>query len=144
VKNEPTLRGRGVESFRQAAKTDAFQPQVFDGFDQLLHRTRQPIELLHNQRVAAACEFESIMQGGPIRDRTRNLFGENPLAPCFGQCVALQGKILLDGRNARVADQHRLRHREIGGGWNCTPPRGLRCDGAVSTPWGPSEWPFSV
>jgi hypothetical protein len=41
------------------------------------------------------------MQSRPIRDRTRHLFGENPLAACFGQCVALQGKILLDGRNAQ-------------------------------------------
>ena len=27
------------------------------------------------------------MQSRPIRDRTRHLFGEDPLAPCFGQCA---------------------------------------------------------
>jgi hypothetical protein len=44
------------------------------------------------------------------------LFGENPLAACFGQHIALQGKILVGGRHARVTDQHRFRHAEIGGG----------------------------
>ena len=33
VKNQPALRGRGVEGFGQAAETDASHPQVFDGFD---------------------------------------------------------------------------------------------------------------
>ena len=49
------------------------------------------------------------MQSRAIRDRTRHLLGENPLTPCLGQRVALQGKILVDGRNPRVADQHRFR-----------------------------------
>jgi 8-oxo-dGTP pyrophosphatase MutT (NUDIX family) len=30
-------------------------------------------------------EFERVMQGGPIRNRTRHLLGENLFAPCFGQ-----------------------------------------------------------
>jgi hypothetical protein len=52
VKNQPSLRGRRVEGFGQAAKRDAAYPQVFDGFDQLLHRPRQSVELPYNQRVA--------------------------------------------------------------------------------------------
>jgi hypothetical protein len=54
------------------------------------------------------------MQGRPIRNRTAHLLGENPLASCFGQRVALQGEILVYGRNAGVADQHRFRREVIG------------------------------
>jgi hypothetical protein len=61
VKDQPPLRGRSVEGFGQAAKSDAPQPRGFDGFDQLLHRPGQPIELPHDQRVAAAREFERVM-----------------------------------------------------------------------------------
>ena len=39
---------------------------------------------------------------------------ENLCAPCFGQCVALQGKVLVYGRNASIADQHRFR-RDVAG-----------------------------
>src|ERR1700732_3323575 len=78
VKNQPTLRGRRVEGFVQPAKTDTFQPQFLDGFDQLLHRARQAIELPRNQRVAAAREFQRLAQGWSIRYRARQLLGENP------------------------------------------------------------------
>jgi hypothetical protein len=47
--------------------------------------------------VAAAREFEGVVQRGPIRDRARHLLGENLDAPGFGQRVALQGKVLVDG-----------------------------------------------
>jgi hypothetical protein len=47
-------------------------------------------------------------QSRAVCNRTRHLLGENLLAPCFGQCVALQGKVLVDGRNASIADQHRF------------------------------------
>jgi len=97
VKNEPPLRGRRIEGFRQTAKPDASHPQVLDGFDQLLHRSRQAIELPHDQRVAAAREFKRVVQGGPVSDRAGHLLGENLLAPSFGQCIALQGKVLVDG-----------------------------------------------
>src|ERR1700737_2289222 len=70
VKNQPPLRGCRVEGFGQTAKSDAPDPKVFDGFDHLLHRTRQSVELPHDQRVAVAREFEGVMQGGPIRSRT--------------------------------------------------------------------------
>jgi hypothetical protein len=36
-KTKPSLRGRRVEGFGQAAKPDAPYPQIFDAFDQLLH-----------------------------------------------------------------------------------------------------------
>ena len=58
VKNQPTLSGRRVERFGQTAKPNAPHPQVFDGFDQLLHRPRQTVELPHDQGVAAARESE--------------------------------------------------------------------------------------
>jgi hypothetical protein len=45
VKDKPTLRGRRVEGFGQAAKADTSQSQFLDGFDQLLHRARQAVEL---------------------------------------------------------------------------------------------------
>ncbi len=102
VKNQTPLRGRRVEGFGQTAKPDAPYPQGFDGFDQLLHRPRQAIELLHDQRVAAAREFERVMQGRAVGNRTRHLLGENLLAPCFGQRVALQGEILVNSRISRA------------------------------------------
>ena len=66
VENQPPLFGRRVEGFGQAAKPDASDPQIVDGFDQLLHRARQPIEFPDDQRVAAAREFEGIMQSRPV------------------------------------------------------------------------------
>jgi hypothetical protein len=54
------------------------------------------------------------MQGRAVGNRTRHLLGENLGAPCFGQGVALQGKVLVYGRNAGIADQHRFR-RDVGG-----------------------------
>ena len=114
VKDQPPLCGSRIESFGQAAKPDASHSQVLDGFDQLLHRTRQPIELPHDQRVAAAREFERVIQGRAIRNRPRHLLGENLLAPCFGQGVALQGKVLVYGRHTGIADQHRFRRNLAG------------------------------
>jgi hypothetical protein len=35
------------------------------------------------------------------------LLSENPRASRFGECVPLQGKILVNGRNAGVADQEK-------------------------------------
>jgi hypothetical protein len=49
------------------------------------------------------------MQGRAVCNRTRHLLGENLGAPCFGQRVALQGKVLVYGRHAGVAEQHRFR-----------------------------------
>jgi hypothetical protein len=80
---------------------------VFDCLYQLLHGSRQTVELPPNQRVAAAREFEGLMRGGPICNRPRHLLGENLFAPCFGQRVALQDKILVHGRNPSI-----VRHSE--------------------------------
>ena len=60
---KPTaLRSRRVERLGQPAEADAPYAQIFDGFDQLLHRPRQPVELPHDEHVAAAREFEGVMQ----------------------------------------------------------------------------------
>jgi hypothetical protein len=69
VKHEPPLCGR-LEGFGQAAKPDASHPKIFDGFDQLLHRPRQPIQLPDDQRVLAARELEGVVKDRPILDRT--------------------------------------------------------------------------
>jgi hypothetical protein len=119
VKNEAPLRRRRVESFGQAAKRDIFQPQFLNGFDQLLHRTRQAIELPYDQRIAAARKFQRVAQGWPIRNRARQLLGENLTASRFIERVPLQGEILINGRNPRVADQHPFRWR--------SPRRHVRC-----------------
>ncbi len=49
--------------------------QLFGRLDQLLDRTRQPVELPHHQRVVLAREFQRRRQSGAIRDRTRHLLG---------------------------------------------------------------------
>src|SRR5215213_3900450 len=84
-------------------------PQGFNGFDQLLHRARQAVKLPNDHRIAAARKFEGIMQSGPIRHRARQLLGENSPAARFGERVPLQGQILVYGRYAGIADQHRFR-----------------------------------
>ena len=48
VKDEPTLRGRGVERFGQATKPDASQPQFLDGF----RSTHRAIGLLASRSAA--------------------------------------------------------------------------------------------
>jgi hypothetical protein len=83
--------------------------RFLDGFDQLLHRARQAVELPHDQRVAAAREFQRVAQGWSIRNCARQLLGENPTASRFSQSIPLQGKILVNGRNPRVAEQHTFR-----------------------------------
>src|SRR4051812_33340454 len=65
------------------------------------------------------------MQSGPIRNRTRHLLGENLLASRFDQRVVLQGKILVYGRNAGIADQHRFRRDMASNGWRCRCARDL-------------------
>src|SRR5260370_34536882 len=85
------------------AKTNASHAQFLDGFDQLLHRARQAVELPHDQRVAAAREFQRVAKGWSIRNRARQLLGENPPASRFGERIPLQDKILVDGRDPRVA-----------------------------------------
>jgi hypothetical protein len=54
------------------------------------------------------------MQGRAVCNRTRHLLGENLSAPCFGQGVTLRGKVLVYGRDAGIADQHRFR-RDVDG-----------------------------
>jgi hypothetical protein len=58
--------------------------------DDLLHRTRQPVELPHDQRVAAAREFQRVAKGWSIRNRARQLLGENPTASRFSQSIPLK------------------------------------------------------
>jgi hypothetical protein len=43
-----------IDGFRQAAKADALDAQLFDRLDQLLHCSRQPVELPDDKGVAAA------------------------------------------------------------------------------------------
>ena len=62
---------------RSGCESDTAHPQVFDGFDQLLHRPRQAVAL---PNVAAARVFEGIVQSRAIRNRARHL-RENLLAP---------------------------------------------------------------
>jgi hypothetical protein len=61
VENQSPLCGRRVEGFGQAAKPNTPHPQGFDGFDQLFHRPGEAVELPHEERVAAAREFERVM-----------------------------------------------------------------------------------
>jgi hypothetical protein len=70
--------------FGQAAKPDASDPKVFDSLYQLPHRARQPIQFPNDQRVAAAREFECVMQSRAICYSARHLLGENLCAPGFG------------------------------------------------------------
>jgi hypothetical protein len=114
VKNKPPLRGRRVEGFGQAAKTDTFHPQFLDGFDQLLHRARQAVELPHDQRVAAAREFQRVAQGWSIRNRARQLLGENPTASRFSQSISLQGKRGIDSALSLVCSRRSWPSPSIG------------------------------
>jgi hypothetical protein len=45
----------------------------------------------------------------PTLNSARQLLGENPTAPRFNQSIPLQGQILVNGRNPRVAEQHTFR-----------------------------------
>src|SRR5208283_1885421 len=52
----------------------------------------------------AAGVFKRIEKGGTIRDRARHLLDENLLAPRLFERVLLQGRVLVERRNTRVAD----------------------------------------
>ena len=54
--------------------------------------------------VAAAGVFKRFAKGRAIRDRARHLLDENLLAPRLFERVLLQGKVLVERRNAGVAD----------------------------------------
>jgi len=109
VKNEPSLRRRRIERFRQAPKADFSQPERFERLNQLLHGTREAVELPNDDRVARSREFERVAQGGSIRHRSRRLLDKKLRASGFRQRVLLQRQILVEGRNPRVADQNALR-----------------------------------
>jgi hypothetical protein len=95
--------------------TNYFLPEQWASETEEAVRARKAVELAHNQRVAAAREFQRVAQGWSIRNRARQLLGKNLRASRFGERVHLQGEILVNGRNPRVAEQHSFRRPVLAG-----------------------------
>jgi hypothetical protein len=56
----------------------------------------------------------AVLAGAEVYDFTTNQWSSGGSLTCFGHRVALQGKVLVDGRNPSIADQHRFR-RDVAG-----------------------------
>jgi hypothetical protein len=116
MKNQPPLRGRCVKgSVRLRNPMPLTRRTSTVSINCFIDRaSRSSFQTISVSRLPA--KSRASMQGGSIRNRARHLLGENLSAPCFGQRVALQGKILVYGQNAGIADQHRFRRRVTGNG----------------------------
>jgi hypothetical protein len=107
VKDQFAGRRGGVDVLVQA---DQLDPALFkrrDELDQLLHRTRQPVEPPHDDAVAAADLLEHAVEPGPFDRRTRTRVAIDPLATRRSQLRRLQVQILIRRGNSRVADLHK-------------------------------------
>jgi hypothetical protein len=114
----------------RAIRPDQINRKV--GAESWLNVSQNSFLISDDQRVAAAREFQRVAQGWAIRHRARQLLGENPPASRFGKCVPLHGKILVNGRNPGVTDQHRFRCCMALNGWRRTCSRDLPRNGALS------------
>ena len=75
-----------------------------DRLDQVRRRAAEPVEPPHHERVARAQLLEYRRQLRPLGQRARGLIREDPLDPRRLQRVVLQRRILLEGRDPRVAE----------------------------------------
>ncbi len=107
--DKPSLWRRGVERFRQTPKADVSQPKCLKRLDQLLHGTREAVEFPHNDSIPRARKFERVAQRRPLQNHARHLLNEKLRATRFRQRVSLQGQILVEGRNPRIADENAIR-----------------------------------
>ena len=62
--NQDALRRRRVDRLREAVKADVAQARLFDRLDELLHGSRQTVELPVNDRVAAAGVLSASRRAG--------------------------------------------------------------------------------
>lgn len=105
LKDQTPAARRRVDRLGQRVEADLAMLQLLDGLDKLLERTRQPVELPHDERVARAQIVERCNELRPVTLRAGRGFLENPCASGLGQSLALQGWILVAGRDAGIADK---------------------------------------
>jgi hypothetical protein len=92
MKNSPTLRGRRVEGFGQAAKTDAFTRSLsMVSINCFIERPKR--SSFHTTSVSPLRANSNAARKGAIRFCARQLLGENPPASRFGERLSPQGKI---------------------------------------------------
>src|SRR5574337_1663656 len=108
MEEEAAGRRAGVDGVGQAVELDAMLVQLSDQIDQLLDAAAQAIQLPDHERVTLAQHFESLGQTWTVGARAAHLVLEDLLAPSLSQGFALQLKVLILRRDARIADQHGL------------------------------------
>ena len=111
MKHQNALRRRRVYRLCQAAKANAAQSQFLDRLDELFHRPRQPGEFPDDESVTTAGVAKRFTEGRAIRDRAGHLL-DIMFAPYLVEGVWLQGKILVERRDASIA---KLQTRSVNG-----------------------------
>ena len=80
--------------------------QVADQIDQVLYAATQSIQLPNNQGVVLTQNFERFGKPRSLGAAAAQLVFEDLLAAGFLQCIDLEIKVLIQRRNARIADPH--------------------------------------
>ncbi len=103
----------------QAPEADLLPLEPLGERDQVLERAAEPVEAPDDQGVAGPRHLEREGEAGPLGPGAADPVLVDLLAAGGGERVALQGQVLVVGRDPGVADQHgtRLRGQEpVGAG----------------------------
>jgi hypothetical protein len=94
VEDVTAAAGRRVERLLQAAEADLSLLERVDAFDEIAERASEPIELPHDESVAASDVLQRLRESGALRPSAAGDVGEDPFAADL-LCV-----------ETRVADEH--------------------------------------
>ena len=104
---EQASAGRGgVDGLGEGTEADSPFVQIFDGLDQLAHRARQPVKAPHDEGVAFPHPVERGLDLRSLTSGARRGFLKDATASGLFQCIALQSRGLVRGRDPCVADKH--------------------------------------
>ena len=107
VEDQAPAGSRRVDALAQGAKVDASLAQIAHHVDQMRQRAAQTVEFPDHEHIAGLGGLQRTGQTGPFYDRARHLILEGLRTARSGEGAPLQVQVLVLGRDAGVADQHR-------------------------------------
>ena len=105
MEDQSPARRSGVDRLGEGAEPDLALLQRLQGLDELLRGPGQAIQLPNRQGISGPRIIERRLELGPLTLRIGRLLHEDPCAACRCQCVELQLRILILGRDAGIPDQ---------------------------------------
>ena len=107
MKHQPTRRGRGVDALGKAAEAELAALELADQLNQVTQRATETVQAPDHQRVLTVAQLpECRRELWPLFQRPRRGIAKAALAADRLERVELQREILIDGRDASVANQH--------------------------------------